>query len=91
MPTRNVNLTGELDRFVAASIESGRYANASEVVRSALRLLEQEERENEEKLAALHKAIQEGDAGAFIDGEEFFLELDAYIGRLAQEKDEKVA
>ena len=60
MPTRNVSLTGELDRFVAASIESGRYANASEVVRSALRLLAQEERENEEKLKALRQAIQEG-------------------------------
>ena len=36
MPTRNVNLTDELDRFVA-KVESGRYENASEVVRAALR------------------------------------------------------
>ena len=60
MPTRNVSLTKELDRFIARSVKRGRYANASDVVRSALRLLEQEEREFEEKMAALRKAIQEG-------------------------------
>ena len=60
MPTRNVNLTKELDRFIARSVKRGRYANASEVTRSALRLLEREEREDEEKLKALRKAIQEG-------------------------------
>ena len=45
VPTRNVNLTKELDRFIARSVKRGRYANASEVMRSALRLLEREERE----------------------------------------------
>jgi Arc/MetJ-type ribon-helix-helix transcriptional regulator len=30
MPTRNVNLTEELDNFVLAKIDSGRYENASE-------------------------------------------------------------
>jgi antitoxin ParD1/3/4 len=55
-----VNLTKELDRFIARSVKRGRYANASEVMRSALRLLEREEREDEEKLKALRKAIQEG-------------------------------
>ena len=43
MPTRNVNLTDELDHFVLAKVESGRYENASEVVRAALRTLEREE------------------------------------------------
>jgi len=40
MPTRNVNLTPELDRFVHSRIKTGRYENASEVVRAALRTLE---------------------------------------------------
>ena len=62
MPTRNVNLTPELDRFIASRVESGLYANASEVMRAALRLLEQEEREYEEKMAVLRAAIAEGDA-----------------------------
>jgi len=53
MPTRNVNLPKGLDRFVASRVKSGSYANASEVMRTALRLLEKEEREFEEKLVAL--------------------------------------
>ncbi|MBC8123998.1 MAG: type II toxin-antitoxin system ParD family antitoxin [Gemmatimonadaceae bacterium] len=53
MPTRNVNLTDELERFVLTKVASGRYENASEVVRAALRSLEREEREYEVKLAAL--------------------------------------
>jgi len=91
VPTRNVNLTKELDRFVAKSVKSGHYANASEVMRSALRLLERDEREYEEKMAALRKAIAEGDAGDSMDGEEFFKELSVYIGELARDKGEKVA
>lgn len=91
MPTRNVNLTPELDRFIASRVESGLYANASEVMRAALRLLEQEEREYEEKMAILRAAIAEGDAGGSMDGEEFFKELSVYIDELAREKGEKVA
>jgi len=60
MPTRNVNLTDELDRLVLARIESGCYENASEVVRTALRSLESEEQEYETKVAALRTAIDEG-------------------------------
>jgi antitoxin ParD1/3/4 len=37
----NVSLTPELEKFVAAKVESGRYNSASEVVREALRLLEE--------------------------------------------------
>lgn len=37
MPTRNVNLTEALDAFVERAVASGRYGNASEVVRDALR------------------------------------------------------
>ena len=57
MPTRNVNLTDELERFVLDRVESGRYENASEVVRAALRTLEREDQQYEAKLAALRKAI----------------------------------
>jgi antitoxin ParD1/3/4 len=37
----NVSLTSELERFVNAKVESGRYNSASEVIREALRLLEE--------------------------------------------------
>jgi antitoxin ParD1/3/4 len=71
MPTRNVNLTEELDRFVLSKVESGRYENASEVVRAALRNLEREERQYEAKLAALRAAIDEGDASGVARGDVF--------------------
>ena len=71
MPTRNVNLTKELDRFVMEKVESGRYENASEVVRTALRTLEREERQYEAKLAALRAAIDEGDASGIANGNPF--------------------
>jgi len=60
MPNRTVNLTPELDRFVASMVEAGRYADASEVMRAALCLLERDERKHEQKMAALRVAIDEG-------------------------------
>jgi antitoxin ParD1/3/4 len=71
MPTRNVNLTEELDRFVLTKVESGRYENASEVVRAALRTLEREEQQYEAKLAGLRSAIDEGDASGIAEGNVF--------------------
>ena len=53
MPTRNVNLTDHFDLFVTKEIKSGRYRNASEVMRAGLRLLELRKREEEEKLKLL--------------------------------------
>ncbi|MDE3188354.1 MAG: type II toxin-antitoxin system ParD family antitoxin [Acidobacteriota bacterium] len=67
MPTRNVNLTPELDHFVAAKVDAGLYANASEVMRAALRLLVRNEREHEEKLAALRAAIDKGIASGIAE------------------------
>ena len=71
MPTRNVNLTAELDRFVLEKVESGRFENASEVVRAALRTLEREEQQYEAKLAALRRAIDEGDASGVAEDNVF--------------------
>jgi antitoxin ParD1/3/4 len=71
MPTRNVSLTAELDRFVATRVKSGRYENASEVVRAALRTLERDEQEQRAKLKALRAAIDEGDASGTVSGDPF--------------------
>jgi len=71
MPTRNVNLTEELDRFVLEKVESGLYENASEVAPAGLRTLEREERQYEAKLAALRTAIDEGDASGIAKGSAF--------------------
>ena len=69
MPTRNINLTPEMDRFVDAKIQSGQYANASEVLRAGLRALEQDEKEDRAKLQALRTAIQAGIDSGVADGD----------------------
>lgn len=53
----NVSLTPELDKFVAAKVESGRYNSASEVVREALRLLEDNDRARGAQLAAFNNEL----------------------------------
>jgi antitoxin ParD1/3/4 len=71
MPTRNVNLTEDLERFVLTKVEGGRYENASEVVRAGLRALEREEQEYEAKLTALRAAIKVGDSSGIARGDVF--------------------
>ena len=60
MPTRNINLTDHFDRFVAGEVESGRYGNASEVVREGLRLMERRKQEERARLNWLRGAVREG-------------------------------
>ena len=55
--TTSVTIGSELDGFVTQLIESGRYGSTSEVVRSALRLLERQE----SQLTALKNAIVAGE------------------------------
>lgn len=55
--TTSVTIGPQLDDFVGKLIESGRYGSASEVMRSALRLLEQQENQ----LTALRSAIEAGE------------------------------
>jgi antitoxin ParD1/3/4 len=60
MPTRNINLTEHFNDFVDRQISTGRYSNASEMVRHALHLLEEQEHEREAKLNALRQAAKRG-------------------------------
>ena len=53
----NVSLTPELDKFVAGKVESGLYTSASEVVREALRLLEEHDRARAAQIAAFNLEI----------------------------------
>jgi antitoxin ParD1/3/4 len=66
----NVSLTPELENFVAGKVKSGRYTSASEVVREALRLLEEHDRA---RIAAFNRELgmrlDELDRGAFVDPE----------------------
>ncbi len=94
MPTRNVNLTEHFDRFVAAGIASGRFSNASEVVREGLRLLEQREQEDKAKLEWLRAAAKEGfdqlDRGEYVtlNSDE---ELDAFLVQIHKEVSAELA
>ena len=69
MPTRNVVLTDHQAALVEQLVQSGRYQNASEVLREGLRMVEQRDAEDAYRLVALRKAAQEGiadiDAGRF--------------------------
>jgi len=53
----NVSLTPELEEFVQAKVKSGRYNSASEVVREALRLLEEHDRARSAQLAAFNHEV----------------------------------
>jgi antitoxin ParD1/3/4 len=60
MPTRNVVLTDHQASLVEHVVASGRYQNASEVLREGLRLVEQREAEDAYRLEALRSAVQVG-------------------------------
>jgi antitoxin ParD1/3/4 len=63
----NVNLTPQLEEMVREKVASGRYNNASEVIREALRLLADHERIRYEAFkAAVNKGFEELDRGEVI-------------------------
>jgi antitoxin ParD1/3/4 len=71
MSTRNVILTEHHEQVIDRLLKSGRYQDASEVMREGLRLIEHQEAMNEARLAALQEACRIGfadiDEGRFID------------------------
>ena len=76
MPTRNVVLTDTQAQFVEHLVTSGRYQNASEVLRDGLRLIQQREQEASDRLQVLREAvavgvadIQEGRSTTFEDAD----------------------
>ena len=56
----NVNLTPQLEELVRSKVASGLYTSASEVVREALRLMEEQDRLREAKLAQLRSDVRHG-------------------------------
>ncbi|MFI5030141.1 MAG: type II toxin-antitoxin system ParD family antitoxin [Reyranellales bacterium] len=57
----NVSLTPKLEGFVKAKVKTGDYNNASEVIREAVRLLQERDAGRKIELAALRRAIREGE------------------------------
>jgi len=56
----NVSLTPELERLISRKVKTGRYTSASEVIREALRLLEEQDLLRQNQLAALEQKIGRG-------------------------------
>jgi antitoxin ParD1/3/4 len=87
MPTRNVVLTKRQEELIETLVESGRYQNASEVLRDGLRLVEQREAEDASKLKALRVAARVG-VNALNRGEfkefESIEDLQVYLNELSE-------
>lgn len=86
MPTRNVVLSEHQQRLVETLVQSGRYQNASEVLREGLRLVEERERREAAKLEALRQAVRQGwadvSAGRYADVADD--QLEDFVGQLGR-------
>lgn len=71
----SITLGEHFDGFIASQIETGRYSSTSEVVRAALRLLENQETKLDTLRQLLVEGEQSGDAEYDLDN--FIQEIDA--------------
>jgi antitoxin ParD1/3/4 len=75
----NVHLTPELERFARECVDSGRYNNISEVMRAALRLLEEAEERRRKFDAMLRATEAEADREGWISHEDVMAEVDRIL------------
>jgi antitoxin ParD1/3/4 len=82
----NVNLTPELEQLVHNKVQTGRYNSASEVVREALRLMEEQDKLKTLDKDEIRRMIDEGfeslKQGKGVDGEAFFAQMEAELDEL---------
>lgn len=82
----NVSLTPELERLVQLKVQTGRYTSASEVVREALRLMEQHDQAQALQNAVIRQKITAGmnslRAGKGADGDDFLASMDSELAEL---------
>ncbi len=86
MPTRNVVLSEHQQQLIETLVQSGRYQNASEVLREGLRLIEDRDRLEDAKLKALKQATRQGWAdvstGRYTDVADD--QLEDFVGQLGR-------
>ena len=75
------------EQFIKDQLNGGRYSNASEVVRDALRLLEREEQHRKVSMEALRSEVQQGlSSGPGSYSEDVFQRLERKYANQAPEK-----
>jgi len=82
----NVHLTPELERFAQQCVESGRFNNISEVVRSGLRMLQDAEARRVAFVASLEAAVAEGDREGFATAAEVRRDVRGAIAKVRARK-----
>ena len=84
----NVHLTQELEELIQKKVESGRYNSASEVMREALRLMEQRDEflalRKEEVRHKIREGLDSLQRGEAVDGEAVFDRIDAELDLIEQ-------
>lgn len=85
----NVSLTNEQLRFIQQRVKTGRYRTAAEVVREALRVLMQQESDEQRQFRAWREEVRrkvdagvdQAERGQLVDGEQAFARLGRRIGK----------
>ena len=76
----SISFTPQQVEFLSACVASGRYQSTSEVVREAVRLLQDQQAHRQAELERVRELVREGaealDAGQVVDCDSFFLEWD---------------
>lgn len=80
----NIQLTRELEQLVQSKVQSGRYSSASEVVREALRLMEERDLRREEIRKQIAQSLESQRLGKLVDGEAVFDRLEAELDALLE-------
>ncbi|MGH2458935.1 MAG: type II toxin-antitoxin system ParD family antitoxin [Chloroflexota bacterium] len=78
----NIHLTKELEQLVQNKVQSGRYNSASEVVREALRLMEERDQHKAEVRKLIAEGLESQRRGNLVDGETEFDRLEAELDAL---------
>lgn len=86
----NVHLTPELEQLVQSKVRTGRYNSASEVMREALRLMEERDLAKAEIRQKIAVGMQSLRRGKGIDGETFFAQMEAEIEEEIRVEEEQI-
>ena len=85
----NVHLTPELEQMVHSKVKTGRYNSASEVMREALRLMEERDLAKAEVRKKIAAGVASAKAGRLSDGDVFFAQMEAELDEEIRAEDEQ--